>query len=60
VSERDRLELATLLKKAEGHRQRIVELQKQLAFLMKRIARVGSRNKSDDAMRKSGPPLRHK
>jgi len=54
------LELAALLKKAERHRQRITELQKQLALLMQKIARVGSCDKDDDGSRKSGTPLRHK
>ena len=60
VSQRDRAELSALLKKAESHRLRISELQKQLALLMQKIARVGSRVKSDDGTRKSGPPRRYK
>jgi hypothetical protein len=60
VSLRDRTELATLLKKVESHRQRILELHKELALLMQKIARVGSRTKSDDGTRQGGPPRRYK
>jgi hypothetical protein len=57
---RDRTELETLLKKVASHRQRITELQKELALLMQKIARVGSRTKTDDGSRKGGPPRRYK
>jgi hypothetical protein len=59
VSLRDRTELTALLKKVESHRQRIRELQEELALLMQRIARAGSRAKSDGD-RKNGPPRRYK
>jgi len=60
VGQRDRTELDTLLKKVESHRQRITELQQELALLKQRIARVGSRTKTDDGSRKGGPQRRYK
>jgi hypothetical protein len=60
VSLRDRTELTALLKRVEGHRKRIRELQEELALLMQKIARVGSRTKSDEGTRKGGPPRRYK
>jgi len=59
VAQRDRLELAALLKKAEGHRQRITELQAELALLKQRIAGVEGRKKSEGERRK-GPTRRYK
>jgi hypothetical protein len=55
VAQRDRLELAVLLKKVESHRQRITELQKALALLVQRIARVGRRAKAADSEQRRGP-----
>ena len=60
MAQRDRTELETLLKKVESHRLRIMELQTELALLKQKIARVGSRAKSDDGSRKGGPPRRYK
>jgi hypothetical protein len=60
VALRDRTELAALLKTVERHRQRIRELQEELALLMQKIARVGSRTKTDDGSRKNGPPRKFK
>jgi hypothetical protein len=60
LSQRTRTELESLLKKVESHRQRITELQNELALLIQKIARVGSRAKSDDGSRKSGPPRKYK
>jgi predicted nucleic acid-binding Zn-ribbon protein len=60
VSQRARTELEALLKKVESHRQRIMELQTELALLKQKIARAGSRAKSDDGSRKGGPPRRYK
>jgi len=60
VSLRDRTELTALLKRVEGHRKRIRELQEELALLMQKIARVGSRTTSDEGTRKGGPPRRYK
>ena len=59
MAQRDRLELAVLLKKVESHRQRITELQKSLALLMQKIARVGSRTRAADDERK-GPAQHYK
>ena len=60
MSQRVRTELDALLKKVAGHRQRILELQTELAVLMQKIARVGSRAKSDDGSRKAGPTRKYK
>ena len=61
MSQRTRTELDALLKKVEKHRQRILELQQELALLMQKVARVGSRGaKTDDGTRKGGPPRRYK
>ena len=43
-----------------SHCQRILELQTELALLMQKIARVGSRAKSDDGSRKAAPPRNYK
>jgi hypothetical protein len=59
VAQRDRLELAALLKKAERHRQRITELQTELALLQQRIASVEGRRKAEGERRK-GPTRRYK
>ena len=60
MAQRDRLELAVLLKKVESHRQRITELQKELTLLKQRIARVGSRTKDADSDQRKGPARRYK
>jgi hypothetical protein len=60
VAQRDRTELKTLLKKVESHRQRITELQTELALLKQKIARVGSRAKTGDGSCTGGPPRRYK
>ena len=60
LSQRTRTELDALLKKVEKHRQRILELQQELALLMQKVARVGSRGAKTDGTRKGGPPRRYK
>ena len=60
VAQRDRVELAALLKKAESHRQRITELQMELALLKQRIASFEGRTKAEGERRRNGPTRRYK
>lgn len=60
VAQRDRMELAALLKKAESQRQRITELQTELALLKQRIASVEGRRTKAEGERRKGPTRRYK
>lgn len=54
------MELAALLKKAESQRQRITELQTELALLKQRIASVEGRRTKAEGERRKGPTRRYK